>query len=126
MENSALAVLELNHVALHVRDLAASIDFYENRLGLPRIARPNFPFGGAWFALGSQELHLIEDTSLVDSDWRGVHFALRVASAQAAADALIRNGIANFQGPAPRPDGALQIFLADPDGLRIELLAYSP
>jgi catechol 2,3-dioxygenase-like lactoylglutathione lyase family enzyme len=126
MENSALAVLELNHVALNVRDLVASIDFYEKRLGLKRIPRPDFSFGGAWFALGSQELHLIEDTDLAESDRRDIHFALRVESGRAAADALIQAGVTGFSGPAPRPDGAYQIFLADPDGHRIEILAYNP
>jgi len=126
MDISALAILELNHVALNVRDLAASIDFYENRLGLKPIPRPDFSFGGAWFALGSQELHLIEDTSLVDSDRRDTHFALRVVSGRAAADALIQAGVTGFSGPAPRPDGAFQIFLADPDGHRIEILSYNP
>ena len=47
-----------------VRDLEASVRFYEQVLELPRVPRPAFDFPGAWFALGNQELHLIADPDL--------------------------------------------------------------
>ena len=126
MENSnnPLAIGELNHVALHVRDLDASIHFYAEVLGLPRLPRPDFGFGGAWFAFGSQELHLITADPTDAIHGQSFHYALRVHDAYAASVTLQTRGVTEFRGPAPRPDGAVQIFLQDPDGYVIELVSF--
>ena len=121
--NDALTVRELNHVALHVRDLEASAHFYGDILGLPALPRPDFGFGGAWFALGGQELHLITEATRSGTPDR-FHYALRVGDAYAAAEALRARGVTEFRGPAPRPDGAVQVFLQDPDGYLIELVSF--
>jgi catechol 2,3-dioxygenase-like lactoylglutathione lyase family enzyme len=115
-----LYIQELNHVALHVHDLAASMQFYGNKLGLASIARPNFDFNGAWFALGSQQLHLIEGhVGKADSFNRGNHFAVRVENIESTRQYLNKQGI-TYIGPKLRPDGATQIFIIDPDGYNIE------
>jgi len=117
----AIKIHELNHVALHVRDLEASIRFYGEVLGLPQIPRPAFNFPGAWFALGGQELHLIADPELEPAKRRHHHFALLVDDAYAARAELATKGVTGLEGPSPRPDGPLQLFFHDPDGYRIEL-----
>ena len=91
------------------------------------MARPAFTFPGAWFRLGSeQELHLIGDrTEPVFSHHRGNHFALRVDDLAAWAAHLKRLCL-DFLPPKPRPDGALQLFLRDPDGHVIELFSPAP
>ena len=122
----AIRIQELNHVALHVRDLQASIDFYQNVLGLPLIPRPAFNFPGAWFALGTQELHLISDETLEEGSREHHHFALLIDDADAAKAELAAKGMTEFRGPAPRPDGAVQLFIVDPDGYRIELCTPVP
>lgn len=114
-------VQELNHVAIHVQDLAKSEQFYGEVLGLPRIPRPAFSFPGAWFALGSQELHLIADPELTQASRRHHHFALRVDDPYAARKWMETHGVPGLCGPAPRPDGALQLFFEDPDGYVIEM-----
>ena len=120
-----MLVHELNHVALHVRDLNASTHFYGTVLGLPLLPRPDFGFSGAWYALGAQELHLIEDAAMPPDAQHHGHLALRIENATAARRELEARGVSEIRGPAPRPDGALQAFLSDPDGHLIELLDTS-
>lgn len=117
-----MEILQLNHVAIHVADVERSCAFYRDVLGLEQIPRPAFSFPGAWFRLGKdQELHIIgERTEEVVGGPRGNHFALRVPSIREAEEMLRARGVP-FQGPWQRPDGAWQIFLADPDGHYIEL-----
>jgi len=117
-----LTVIELNHVALHVSDLDVSTAFYRDVLGLPQLARPEFSFGGAWFALGSHQLHLIEDAKSADKDRRVMHVAFLVEDAGEWAARLRERGVTNLRGPSPRPDGARQVFLYDPDGFELEIL----
>ena len=117
-----MQVLELNHVALHVIDLEASCNFYQNTLRLEPLPRPAFTFPGAWFRLGErQELHLIgERTEPVQSHNRGNHFALRVDNLDEWETHLQKMN-ADFRPRKMRPDGAWQVFLRDPDGHIIEL-----
>ncbi|MBP6507652.1 MAG: VOC family protein [Opitutaceae bacterium] len=106
-------------------DVAASVRFYRDGLGLPELPRPDFGFPGAWFQIGTrQELHLIGNRDRTIGERSG-HFALLVSDINAAADRLRAAGI-TFRGPKPRPDGAQQIFTADPDGNVIELCANLP
>ncbi|NOS72384.1 MAG: glyoxalase [Verrucomicrobia bacterium] len=117
-----MTVCELNHVAIHVADVVASCAFYERVLCLRPMPRPAFDFPGAWFRLGlTQELHLIgERGEKVVSGNRSNHFALLVDDVEAWEKHLIKVG-ATFRPRKKRPDGAWQIFLADPDGHTIEL-----
>ena len=117
-----MKILELNHVAVHVSDVARSCDFYSRVLRLEAMPRPAFDFPGAWFRLGTQqELHLIGRTNEpVEPRSRNNHFALMVDDIKAWEEHLKNFGM-SFRGPKPRPDGAMQIFVADPDGHYIEL-----
>ena len=120
-----MKALQLNHVALHVADVEASVAFYRDVLKLPPLDRPAFDFPGAWFLLGvDQELHLIGDRDApVQSHHRGGHFALIVDDLgqwEAHLDLMAANRLAR----KTRPDGALQTFVQDPDGHWVEL--YKP
>jgi catechol 2,3-dioxygenase-like lactoylglutathione lyase family enzyme len=121
----AIRIHELNHVALHVSDLEASMHFYGEVIGLPQKARPAFDFPGAWYALGDQELHLIADPNMTAASRRHHHFALLVDDTYAAKAELTAKGITEFRGPSPRPDGPLQLFFNDPDGYVIEMYTNS-
>ena len=115
-------LLELNHVALHVKDVANSSRFYRRILKLTPIPRPTFDFPGAWFRLGvHQELHLIggrnQEVRFRD---RGTHFALMVDDLNAW-ETHFRTHEIPFLPRRHRPDGAIQIYVADPDGYVIEL-----
>lgn len=116
-----MKVTQLNHVALHVADLARSDGFYVDVLGLEKIARPAFGFPGSWFRLGvDQELHLIARAVEGELQPRERHWALMVDDMDGFVAHLEAKGI-EFTGPKARPDGAMQVFLRDPDGHVIEL-----
>jgi len=118
---------QLNHVALHVADIERSVEFYRDLLRLEPIPRPAFTFPGAWFRLGvDQELHLIgERTREVNSQTRGNHFALLVDDFDAWERYLTENKV-HFAPRRTRPDGALQLYVIDPDGHYIELCTLPP
>ncbi len=122
MKAIVMTHLELNHVALHVTDVARSSEFYERVLLLKPMARPAFKFPGAWFRLGtSQELHLIGERALpVNSHHRGTHFALSIDDLDAW-EAHLKSIGTDYLPRRTRPDGAWQIFVSDPDGHVIEL-----
>ncbi|HZN34579.1 MAG TPA: VOC family protein [Pirellulaceae bacterium] len=117
-----MLIAQLNHVALHVADVERSVQFYRDVLQLTPIPRPAFTFPGAWFRLGvDQELHLIgERTKEVVSHNRGNHFALLVDDFNAWEQRLTELGV-TFLPRRTRPDGALQLFIIDPDGHYLEL-----
>jgi lactoylglutathione lyase len=120
-----MKIEELNHVALYVEDLDKSIRFYGELLELEALPRPAFDFPGAWFRLGSrQELHLIGNRTTEITLHRQHHFALKVHSARDAEELLKKKEIP-YLGPKPRPDGATQLFIKDPDGYSIELFEFT-
>lgn len=112
-------IQQLDHVALHVADLPKSIKFYGEVLGLPSLPRPDFDFPGAWFAIGSHELHLLGNRDRdVNSHHRGTHFAVRVDNIESIVGRFEQASIEFI--PKTRPDGARQVFVQDPDGHYME------
>ncbi len=115
-----MQINQLNHTAIHVKNLKRSVAFYRDVLKLEQIGRPDFDFNGAWFQTGpGQELHLIVSRTrkTVPSER---HTAYRVADMAAAQAHLNKMNVA-YMGPKHRPDGPLQLFLYDPDDHVIEL-----
>jgi catechol 2,3-dioxygenase-like lactoylglutathione lyase family enzyme len=119
--------LALNHVAVQVSDLDRSQHFYETVLRLTPIERPAFDFSGLWYRLGTeQELHLIRrGPAAPNRPQRDNHFALLVDDIDAW-EAHLKQAGARYQPRKRRPDGALQIFIIDPDGHHIELCTRPP
>ena len=122
-----MKIYELDHVAIHVKDVEASCVFYRTVLDLEPLPRPAFTFPGAWFRLGTiQELHIIGDRGEpVFSHNRGNHYALRVDDLDAWERHFQKLGVA-YHNRRMRPDGAWQLFIADPDGHFVELFTPPP
>ena len=119
MGTSSLKVTGINHVVLHVTDLDRSRTFYMNTLGFEdRGLDPGFR--ASFLRCGMQGLDLFE---LVDSDVHGGeemnHMALNVdvADVEELVAGLSGAGIEDVH-VTPRNS----VFIADPDGHRIEML----
>jgi len=133
-----MQIQALHHVSLVVSDLERSRRFYREILGLEEIPRPNFPFPGAWFGVGStQQLHLIVHTNPTfrtgkPLDPRDLHFAVRVGDYWAAVEFLRGKGYSEepggdefrFMRLQPHATaGFPQIYILDPDRNVIEINA---
>ena len=115
---SPLQARGVHHVSLMVTDAAASTRFYTEVLGFEQIARPDFPFDGAWLTIGAQQVHLLETDEFEAPE--GQHFALEVADLDAALDVLAGHGVE--ASAAKEIEGVCrQSFLRDPTGNLIEL-----
>lgn len=128
------------HIAMLVSDVGASAAFYSNILGLKQLFRPDFDRHGAWFSMGSVELHLIKGgpTSHVGRDHLVVgHIAMEVENIDAV-EAALNHLEYPYQQNVTVPKVAVkagegtndttdmkkvlkQFFLRDPDGYYIEV-----
>jgi catechol 2,3-dioxygenase-like lactoylglutathione lyase family enzyme len=108
-----------------------SPSFYVDVLGMTEVPRPAFSFGGAWFQAGATLVHLIEEhpqsgpagfpVEVLQRSTRNHHIAFAVEDAHQSAAALKARGIPLLDDAKLRPDGAVQVFLTDPDHHIIEL-----
>jgi catechol 2,3-dioxygenase-like lactoylglutathione lyase family enzyme len=124
--------MRLQHCGLIVSDLERSRRFYGEALGLEEIPRPpNFTFGGVWFRVGEDEIHLLDEADTtgragVPEPGRSLdgglatHIALEVDDLLVVQERMGRHGVAPASGPMPRGDGVVQLFLRDPDGYVVE------
>jgi catechol 2,3-dioxygenase-like lactoylglutathione lyase family enzyme/uncharacterized protein YunC (DUF1805 family) len=126
-----LRVKTLDHVTIVVKDLEKSRRFYVDILGMREVRRPAFSFAGSWFQAGTTQIHLIHEFAgsgpagnLLPEHLRNSrthHFAFEIEDAEAAAVWLKKCDARLVDGPKPRPDGFVQLFVTDPDGHVVEL-----
>ena len=120
--DAKIEVVKHNHVALHVKDIAASTKFYRDVMGLEPVAVPDsLKAIRSWFKLGTdQQIHLLAGRDFdVKNDRNGSHFALFVTSITDAEKYLTQHKMSFHK--QVRFDGAVQIYVSDPDGYLIEL-----
>lgn len=119
-------VVGLDHVSVLVSDLAKSLHFYQDILGLSVQVRPNLGFDGAWLAVGqNQSIHLL---CLTNPDAQRIapahvgrdrHLALRVTTTEVIKQRLVDANISFTLSQS----GRNALFCRDPDGNGVELVA---
>ena len=117
-----MGVAGLDHCTIIAADLDATRDFYGGVLGLREGPRPPFNFPGAWFYCGETPIvHVIAGrkangvtTGPID------HIALRAEHFDDFVAGLKARGVA-FQEKIVPGYGTRQVFLIDPNGIRVEL-----
>ena len=110
------------HSALRVTDADRAIAFYDKVLGLkPLSSRPNFGFGGAWYGIGNNALHIISSENHGRKpDPLGAHVAFDVEDFDETKRSLKEMGIEFLEAPSNMGAGR-QLWVVDPDGNTVEL-----
>lgn len=126
----AMQVKLLDHVNIETEDVDRSARFYEAVLGMKSGARPDFPRPGHWMYLnGRPVIHIItpdpDNAMLTGSKDAAIsHFALEIDDYDQARAHLDESGVSYQEALVPGTP-MRQLFLADPDGVLVELL-YIP
>ena len=113
----------LQHVNIRARDLEASKEFYVGAVGLRVGPRPPVASVGYWLYLGDEPvIHLVQIPPDQAAAGSGAvdHIAFHGVDFEAARARFAALGIPFREALIPR-DGTRQLFVHDPDGVKIEL-----
>jgi lactoylglutathione lyase len=117
-----------NHVALYVKDLKKSADFYKNVMQLEEIPEPFHDGKHVWLRTGEHsQLHIIQGAAEITEHDINSHFAYAVPNLSVFTKHLDQMHVkyGNWKGdsksPQLRPDGIKQVYLQDPDNFWIEV-----
>ncbi|MCC7516221.1 MAG: lactoylglutathione lyase [Pseudomonadales bacterium] len=125
--------MRLLHTMLRVTDLARSIAFYTEVLGMTLLRQKDYPDGQ--FTLAFLGYGAEADNTVIELTYNwGVHqyeqgnayghIAIEVDDVYAATEAMRAKGATILREPGPMKAGTTVLaFLEDPDGYRIELLS---
>ena len=117
-----MKALGINHLSVAAIDLEASLEFYEDVLGMERIPTYNFGFTTQYLRCGDLQIHvfLLEDKIPFYQ-----HFAIDVDDFHAVYEtgkklgALDNSAFKNAVNELP--DGSVQMYLRDPAGNLVEV-----
>jgi len=131
-----MALTYLEHFLVQTTDFHATCDWYERVLGLKRGYTPDFKFPVQWMYLGDRDvLHITEGGAKVsenrlryngqesqDDFGSGVvdHIAFRCKGLPETI-AHLRSHAIEFRQRMVNEQGLYQLFLIDPNGVKIEL-----
>ncbi|GGF23646.1 glyoxalase [Halobacillus andaensis] len=116
----------IHHVSIIVTDIERAKHFYGEVLGFEESSeRPDFGFPGAWYQVGSTQIHLIvheeghtlRGTTEIDS--RDGHFAIRAKNIEDVIENLRKHNVEFVDKPHNKTEWH-QVFISDPDGNLIE------
>lgn len=119
---------KINHNAIYVMNVNASIDFYHNIIGLDMIPEPFHDGKHAWFSLGNNvALHIIQGADEKKEYYKNQHTCFSISSVEDFTEVLRDHNIPweDRDGAkmtlTTRVDGVKQLWLQDPDGYWIEI-----
>ena len=120
-----MSVDQLQHVNIRCVNAARSRDFYVEYIGLVDGDRPPVGTVGYWLYLaGVPVIHLTERTATHGPALTGSgaidHIAFRGVDLDGTRARLDAAGVPYRQDVIPR-DGTIQLFIVDPDGVKVEL-----
>ncbi len=120
-------LLSLGHVTVRSTDFERSKRFYCDLLGMRIGPRPSIPVPGHWLYVGAEAVvHLLPrlvtaaPSGRHEADGAIDHFALNAENRPAVEQRLSAAGLA-FESRRLADSDTWQIFLRDPDGVRVEL-----
>ena len=124
----------VGHVAIKVKDLDRSLDFYINKLGFPEMMRLKKDDGSVWLVyLRITDEQYLEVFPGADGDrapgWdaNGMnHMCLTVDNIDPVLAQIKAKGLSLLLPLKTAVDGNRQAWLEDPDGNRIELMEMAP
>jgi catechol 2,3-dioxygenase-like lactoylglutathione lyase family enzyme len=121
--------LGLRHVALNVRDVRKSLDFYSKVLGMTLEWMPDED--NAYLTSGSDNLALHKlpagaEPGKVQTLHHIGFVVRRPEDVDEWADRVRKQGIALAAEPKTHRDGARSFYFYDPDGLLIQLIYHPP
>lgn len=126
--SNAFSQTKLNHMAVYVKDLKKSGEFYSEVLGLEEVEEPFKDGLHIWYKLGEEStLHLIEGPWKELVFTKNNHLCLSVADLDGFIENLKERGITFENVPGDknvvnvRADGVKQIYFQDPTGYWIEI-----
>ena len=123
----------ISMITLGVRDLAASVRFYEEGLGFPRMASPPevafFTLDGSWLALYGREALADDATVSAEGSGFGAFSLAHNVCSEAEVDKVVDEAVAAGATLVKKPQkvfwGGYSGYFADPDGHLWEV-AHNP
>jgi catechol 2,3-dioxygenase-like lactoylglutathione lyase family enzyme len=121
-----------SHIAVKVKDVEKSREFYEKIVGLKKLLRPKTNIPGEWYGLGDGALHLIGGGKRgIGIDPTDLHVAIEVANIDDTKRTLEELDVFYLDAPVLMARMNLspeqmkmagkQVWVADPDGNVLEL-----
>lgn len=123
-----MSVTEMEHVLVLSDDIEATRDFYCRIVGLRVGERPPLEFPGYWlYADSTPCLHIAERQSYrahtarlgMSANGPVDHIAFNGTDYEQLTDRLERNSVAVIRNTVP--GGLRQLFIEDPNGVRVEI-----
>ncbi|MFK7832360.1 MAG: VOC family protein [Winogradskyella sp.] len=118
----------LNHIALSVKDVDVSVEFYQNIFQLEEVKNTASNSKTRWLSLNEgKELHLIPRPNFEIKINKAVHFALATTDINVFIEHLNSLNITysdwlnTVNKDYIRNDGVKQVYFQDPDGYWIEV-----
>ena len=123
-----MSSFKLHHIALSVKDVNESIEFYKEVLNLKEILNTASNSKTRWLHLGEgKQLHLIPRPDFEIKTNKAVHFALASSDINSFIEHLESLNIKNSDWKDTpnksyiRKDGVRQVYFQDPNGYWIEV-----